>query len=68
MITHNYYTKVACGFSEDVDQQLMIAAKIDTCPEREKYIIILMDEMHIKEGLVYDKHTGNLVAMHGLIH
>ena len=65
---YTYYTKAACGFSEDVDQQLMMAAKIDTCPEREKYIIILMDEMHIKEGLVYDKHTGNLVAMLACMH
>ena len=55
---YTYYTKATCGFSEDVDQQLMMVAKIDSCPEREKYVIILMDEMHVKEGLVYDKHTG----------
>ena len=54
---YTYYTKAACGFLEDVDQQLMMTAKIDSCSEREKYIIILMDEMHIKEDLMYDKHT-----------
>ena len=27
------------------------------CPEREKYIALVMDEMHIKEDIVYDKHT-----------
>ena len=35
----------------------------DGCKDRHlsrngKYVI-LMDEMHIKEGIVYDEHTGN---------
>ena len=55
---YTYYTKATVGFSADVDEQILRAAKLDSCPEREKYIIILMDEMHIKEGFVYDKHTG----------
>ena len=36
----------------------MDIAAIETCPERDKYIAILMDEMHIKGSLVYDKHSG----------
>ena len=36
----------------------MDIAAIATCPERDKYVAILMDEMHIKESLVYDKHSG----------
>ena len=55
---YTYYTKATVGFSADVDEQISKAAKIESCPERQKYVIILMDEMHIKEGLVYDKHTG----------
>ena len=43
---------------DEVDVQLMSLAKLDTCQEREKYICILIDEMHIKADLVYDKHTG----------
>ena len=35
----------------DVDEQLMKVARIDSCPEREKYVILLMDEMHIKADL-----------------
>ena len=42
-----------------VDEQLMKAAKLDLCAERDKCVIILMDEMHIKEGIMYDKHTGS---------
>ena len=58
---YTYYTKAAPGFSNDVDEQLMEAAKIDTCKEYEKFIVLLMDEMHIKEDLVYDKHSGTLL-------
>ena len=60
---YTYYTKATMGFSADVDEQILKAAKLDSCPERVKYIIILMDEMHIKEGLVYDKHTGILYSL-----
>ena len=55
---YTYYTRAVCGFSEDVDRQLMEAASIQTCAEHEKYVILLMDEMHIKEDLVYDNHSG----------
>ena len=55
---YTHYTKASCGFSVEVDRQLMDAASVDSCPERENYIIILMDEMHIKENLVYNKYTG----------
>ena len=36
----------------------MDLANIESCPEREKYVLIIMHEMHIREGIVYDKHTG----------
>ena len=40
------------GFSITVDKQPMDLAKVDSCPERDKYIIIIMDEMHIREDIV----------------
>ena len=49
------------GVSEEIDQQLMEAAKIQYCTEREKCLAILMDEMHIKEGVVYDKHMVGIM-------
>ncbi len=55
---YTYYTKSTVGFSDDVDRQLMEAAKISECEEREKYVVLVMDEMHIKEDVVYNKHTG----------
>ena len=55
---YTYYTKAITGFSTDVDAQLMRAANPTICKKWEKHVAILMDEMHIKEDLVYDKHTG----------
>ena len=42
---YTYFTKTTAGYSDDIDKQLMDAAKINSCPEREKYVILLMDEM-----------------------
>ena len=63
---YTHYTQASCGFSSKVDKQIMDIASIQTCPEREKYVVILMDEMHIRENLVYDKHTGirTIIAKH----
>ena len=55
---YTYHTKAAVGFSKDVDEQLLAAANLPSCTEREKCVILIMDEMHIREDIVYDKHTG----------
>ena len=34
---------------------------MNSCPERNKYVLLLPDEMHGREGLVYYKHTGELI-------
>ena len=53
--------KACTGFSDEVDKQLADAVKLDTAEEREKCVVLIMDEMHLKENLVYDKHTGQAV-------
>ena len=53
-----YIAKATAGFSHEVDTQLAEAARIDSCPEREKHILLIMDEMHIREDIVYDRNTG----------
>ena len=42
---------------------LMKAAEVTICPERNKVVLLLLDEMHIRENLVYDKHSGELIGM-----
>ena len=41
---------------------LQKAAKVESCPEREKCTILLLDEMYIREDLVYNKHSGEMVG------
>ncbi len=60
---YTYHTKSAPGFSQSVDTEIMDVASILTCPEREKYVILILDEMHVKENIVYDKHTGTTTAV-----
>jgi len=44
----------------------MEAANIASCPEYEENVLLIMDEMHIKESLILDKHTGALVGFTNL--
>ena len=55
---YTHHTKATVGFSKEVNKQLQVVAKMSLCPEREKCVIIIMDEMHLREDLAYDKHTG----------
>lgn len=54
--------KAVVGFSLEVDNQLVKASKVGTCEEWEKFVVILIDEMYIREELVYEKHSGTLVG------
>jgi len=59
---YTHYIKATTGFSSEVDRQLHQAAKLEECKEMEKHVILLLDEMYIKESLVYDKHSGELIG------
>ena len=45
---------------------LMEAAEVKTCAERNKCVVLLLDEMHVREDLVYDKHEGKLIGFTNL--
>ena len=57
---YTHHLKPGPGFSAGVDSQLQSAVNIDKCEEREKYVLLLLDEMHVKQDLVYNKNTGDL--------
>ena len=61
---YTHHVKASTGFSSDVDQMLVkaIKEKSSTDHERSKYVVLLIDEMHIREDLVYDRHSGELVG------
>ena len=55
---YTHFATATSGFSCDVDRQLIDAAEIASSPEWKKCVLLLMDEMHIREDLVYDKFSG----------
>ena len=57
---YTHYIPAKVGFSAEVDQQLIDA--IDFTKEANRYVSLLLDEVHIKEDLVYDKHSGSLIG------
>ena len=58
--THHVTTTV--GFSPEVDLQLARAANLSSCRDYEKCVLLLMDEVYLKEDLVYDKSSGTLLG------
>jgi len=61
---YTHFAKATMGFSVDVDLQLIEAAEILDCPEWKKCVMILMDEMYVKENLVYEKSSGKYDKPH----
>ena len=55
---YTHYASTKSGFSMAVDYQLIDAAQIGKCEERRKCVTLLMDEIYIKQDLVYDKISG----------
>ena len=63
---YTHHLKPGSGFSAGVDIQLCQAAKLDQCEERDRIVILLLDEMYVREDLVFDKSTGELVGFANL--
>ena len=59
------YRHFACstpGFLKDVDLQLLDLIKAQKPANVANYVSVIIDEMYIKEGLVFDKHSGSLTG------
>ena len=52
--------KARSGLQRDVDEQLVKEANITL--EHEKYVALIFDEVKVKEDLVYNKHSGELIG------
>ena len=57
---YTHYTKATIGYSAEVDQHLVEVA--DLSNDLNKYVVLIMDEVHIKEELEYEKHEGCLIG------
>ena len=59
---YTHYVKSRSGFQADIDDDLAKEADIQNLPEWKKYVILLIDEMKIKESLVYDKNAAKIIG------
>ena len=50
------------GFSYELDLELFEAVAKLRPQNLAKYVGLTLDEMHVKEGLFFDKHTGTLIG------
>ena len=57
---YTHYIENIPGFNKSVDQQLAEMIGLNSLKEHEKFVCIVADEMKIKEGLVFNKHDGEL--------
>lgn len=59
---YTHFVKAKVGFHPDLDKQLLREAKLDESAEYQNCVCLVFDEMKIKEDLVYDKHSGQLIG------
>ena len=57
-----HYVKSQQGFYPELNTQLQKEAGIDSVLSSKRFVVLLMDEMKIKD-LVHDKHTGEIVGL-----
>ena len=59
---YTHYFKSQPGFQPELNQHLQKEIRINSLPQSKRYVALLIDEMKIKEDLVYDKHTGQIIG------
>lgn len=57
---YTYYNSTQIGFSTATDRELL--EKVSNSKEHEKLVNIIIDEMYVREQIVYDKHTGSILG------
>lgn len=56
------YFKSKTGFQPEVDRMLVEEASLRGSTDWKKYVVILFNEMKVRESLVYDKHTAQVIG------
>ncbi len=58
--THYFQNKT--GFQNEVNKQLLDEISLQSLPDSRKFVAVLIDEMKVKEGLVFNKYSGEIVG------
>ena len=61
---YTHFFKSTTGFQSEVDAMLKRELKVEDMDgeDPKKYVVLLLDEMKVKESLVYDKHSAEIVG------
>ena len=59
---YTHFIKSKVGFYSDLDQQLADEAQLSRIADWKKHIVISIDEMKVKENLVYDKNEAQVIG------
>lgn len=59
---YTHYFTNRTGFQKEVHQQQLDEVKIESLSENRQYVSLILDEMKIKEGLMYNKHSGEMIG------
>ena len=57
---HFYQAKP--GFQKETNDHLIAEAKVESLSEVEKHVVLLVDEMKVREDIVFDKNSGKVVG------
>jgi len=63
---YRHFAPSVCGFSTATDLQLLEQVQQQKPAHQAKYVGWVIDEMYVKEGLVFEKLTGSLVGQSDL--
>ncbi len=59
---YRHHSPAKSGFSNSFDLQLLECVRTTKPLDLVKYITVLVDEMYVREGVVYRKSTGDLTG------
>ena len=59
---YTHFIKTRPGFQAEVDSMLVREAGLSNLPEWKRHVVLLFDEMKVKQSLVYDKHDLKIVG------
>jgi hypothetical protein len=62
---YTHFFNVKPGFQFEVEEMLKRDVGFSDLPDWKKHVVILLDEMKIKESLVYDKHSAKVCHARG---
>ena len=57
---YTHWTKIDIGFSQAANEQIIHEANIKE--DKDRYTVLVFDEMKVREDLVFNKHTCELIG------